>query len=222
MAKMIHGGMIDPRHLPPPAAQSSGKIELLERMQVTIGKIADLPQRLHAIKPATIQPIDRARRPMAIIADRFCADLELLIVDITFIDDAAHGCATRVRAQMSDTCFQEIGVQHHVAVEDIEIRPVRMLIGKLCARAATPFVAMGQLNDAHGVGARNVDRAVARSAVGQYDLAPKRRDRCYRAFQRSRDILFFVQCLDADGYGQIRLLMDGRTIRAQSRRSKNY
>jgi hypothetical protein len=65
-----------------------------------------------------------------------------------------------VGIEESHALLKESNVQHHVAVEEVEVAPTRMLESELCSRSAAPFLRVPELDDADGKAPRDIQRAI--------------------------------------------------------------
>lgn len=128
MAVMLHAGHIDACQLPALGHQTGAQIELLEGMQIAVGEIAQIAQRAQPIEPAAVEPVDllRGRLALGLVVAGACLEFDALRVGLDHLP--RHGGVAGMFAQKGDARTQHLGLEHHVAVEQIEvILPARRL-----------------------------------------------------------------------------------------------
>ena len=118
-------------------------------------------------------------------------------------DHAANACQTGTSSQSLDRNRQEAGMQSHVTIHQQQISASTVLKAELRARTARSIFRSVQLHYANRMAARDVDGAVAGTAIGQYDLSVDLAKGGKRALDRCRDVLFFVQCFDDNADRQL-------------------
>jgi hypothetical protein len=107
---------------------------------------------------AAIKPADKAwlaLRPFVL------ARLVFGVVQVHLQHPPAHAGHRRMRAQEFNGQRQKPVEQLHVAIDQVNELPARVLIAQLRADAAAALLRMRQLNNAHREAAGNLDGAVA-------------------------------------------------------------
>src|SRR5215207_9386848 len=200
MPIMLHGDGGQSHEPPASPPQPGAELELLERVEIPVGEIADGLDGAAAIKTALVEPIDLAWLAVGLLSHGRGPDLELVGLQVALLDDPADACAVGVVLQEADGLGEEARLEHHVALHEIEELAPAVLEGQLCSCSAAPLLHVAKLDDLDRIASRNVQRRIGRPAVRDHDLPLPWLHGCERAFDGGRDLPFFIEGFDPNAH----------------------